>query len=179
MSPVRVGLAGLGVTNELFAVGTFPWVGLTLAFSFGFYGLVRKKIMVDSLVGLGVESLLLLPLAVGYLAWLYLAGVGSMAAGNGAEVALLALGGPLTVIPLVAFAAAAMRLPLTTLGFFQYLAPGNPEFNPLHLNYCAQPVFCIPKIDESIYGQKVCFCCRNHPRRPGFYYSPVSITGSG
>jgi chloramphenicol-sensitive protein RarD len=118
-----VGLAGVGVLNELFAVGVFPWVGLTLAFSFGFYGLVRKKIMVDSLVGLGVESLLLLPLAAGYLVWLYLTGVGSMAAGNGAEVAMLALGGPLTVIPLVAFAAAALRLPLTTLGFFQYLAP--------------------------------------------------------
>lgn len=118
-----VALAGVGVLNELIAVGVFPWVGLTLAFSFGFYGLVRKKIMVDSVVGLGVESLLLLPLAVGYLIWLYAAGVGSMAAGNGGEVALLALGGPLTVIPLVAFAAAALRLPLTTLGFFQYLAP--------------------------------------------------------
>jgi chloramphenicol-sensitive protein RarD len=120
---VAVGLAGVGVLNELFAVGVFPWVGLTLAFTFGFYGLVRKKIMVDSLVGLGVESLLLLPLAAGYLIWLYLSGVGSMAAGSGSEVALLALGGPLTVIPLVAFAAAALRLPLTTLGFFQYLAP--------------------------------------------------------
>ncbi len=120
---IALGLAVLGVTNELLAVGVFPWVGLTLAFSFGFYGLVRKKIMVDSLVGLGVESLLLLPLAAGYLIWLWLAGQGSMASGSLSEVALLALGGPLTVIPLVAFAAAAMRLPLTTLGFFQYLAP--------------------------------------------------------
>ncbi len=120
---IAVGLAGVGVLNELVSVGVFPWVGLTLAFTFGCYGLVRKKIMVDSLVGLGVESLLLLPLAAGYLIWLYLNGVGSMAAGSGTEVALLALGGPLTVIPLVAFAAAAMRLPLTTLGFFQYLAP--------------------------------------------------------
>lgn len=120
---VAVGLAAIGVLNELFAVGVFPWVGLTLAFTFGFYGLVRKKIMVDSIVGLGVESLLLLPLAAGYLIWLYFAGLGSMAAGNTTEVALLAIGGPLTVIPLVAFAAAALRLPLTTLGFFQYLAP--------------------------------------------------------
>jgi chloramphenicol-sensitive protein RarD len=118
-----VGLAGAGVLNELVTVGIFPWVGLTLAFTFGFYGLVRKKILVDSVVGLGVETLLLLPLAGGYLIWLYLAGVGSMAAGDPREVALLALGGPLTVIPLVAFAAAALRLSLTTLGFFQYLAP--------------------------------------------------------
>ncbi len=116
-------LAGAGVANELFAVGVFPWVGLTLAFTFGFYGLVRKKIMVDSVVGLGVESLLLLPLAGGYLIWLSMAGRGSVASGNVGEIALLALGGPLTVIPLVAFAAAALRLSLTTLGFFQYLAP--------------------------------------------------------
>lgn len=118
-----VGIVALGVVNELVAVGVFPWVGLSLAFTFGFYGLVRKKIMVDSLVGLGVESLLLLPLAGAYLIWLGLAGQGSLAAFNYSEVALLALGGPLTVIPLVAFAAAALRLSLTTLGFFQYLAP--------------------------------------------------------
>ncbi len=116
-------LAGFGVLNELLAVGVFPWVGLTLAFTFGFYGLVRKKIAVDSVVGLGVETLLLLPLAVGYLLWLTVLGEGSLAAGEGSEVALLSLGGPLTVIPLVAFAAAALRLPLTVLGFFQYLAP--------------------------------------------------------
>lgn len=120
---LAVGLALLGVANELVAVGVFPWVGLTLALTFGFYGLVRKKIMVDSLVGLGVESLLLLPLAAGYLLWLWLEGQGSMAAGNMNEVLLLSLGGPLTVIPLVAFAAAALRMPLTSLGFFQYLAP--------------------------------------------------------
>ncbi|MEM8769627.1 MAG: EamA family transporter RarD, partial [Pseudomonadota bacterium] len=118
-----VTLAGFGVLNELLAVGVFPWVGLTLAFTFGFYGLVRKKIAVDSVVGLGVETLLLLPLAIGYLLWLTALGQGSLAAGEGAEVAWLALGGPLTVIPLVAFAAAALRLPLTVLGFFQYLAP--------------------------------------------------------
>jgi len=120
---VAVLLATAGVANELIAVGIFPWVGLSLALSFGFYGLVRKKIAVDSVVGLGVETVLLLPLAAGYLVVISLRGDGSIAAGDPAEVALLALGGLLTVIPLVAFAAAALRLSLTALGFFQYLAP--------------------------------------------------------
>ena len=120
---VAVLLATAGVANELIAVGIFPWVGLSLALSFGFYGLVRKKIAVDSVVGLGVETVLLLPLAAGYLVVISLRGDGSIAAGDPSEVALLALGGLLTVIPLVAFAAAALRLSLTALGFFQYLAP--------------------------------------------------------
>lgn len=120
---LAVGLAALGVANELVAAGVVPWVGLTLALTFGTYGLVRKKIAVDSVVGLGVETLLLLPLAAGYLLWLGLRGEGTLTHGTDAEVALLALGGPFTVIPLVAFAAAALRLPLTALGFFQYIAP--------------------------------------------------------
>ena len=120
-------LAAAGVVNELVAVGVFPWVGLSLALSFGFYGLVRKKIAVDSVVGLGVETVLLLPLALGYLLLITVRGEGSVAgllvSGDPTEVALLALGGLVTVVPLVAFAAAALRLPLTVLGFFQYLAP--------------------------------------------------------
>ena len=84
---------------------------------------MRKKIVVDSVIGLGVETVLLLPLALGYLIWLTVHGEGSIAAENYSEVALLALGGLLTAIPLVAFAAAALRLTLTVLGFFQYLAP--------------------------------------------------------
>ena len=120
---LAVAAAAMGVINELLVVGVIPWVGLTLAFTFGFYGLVRKKIVVDAVIGLGVETALLLPLALGYLIWLTAQGAGSIAAGANSEVAMLALGGVLTVIPLVAFGAAALRLTLTTLGFFQYLAP--------------------------------------------------------
>jgi len=116
-------IAAAGVLNELITFGALPWAGLTLAATFGFYGLVRKKIAADAVVGLGVETVLLLPLALGYLMLITWQGEGSLAAGETSEVALLALGGLLTVLPLVAFAAAALRLPLTTLGFFQYLAP--------------------------------------------------------
>ncbi len=118
-----VALACLGVVNEVVSVGVLPWAGLALAFTFGFYGLVRKKLAVDATVGLAVETTLMLPLAVGYLTMLTLTGQGSLAAGDTDQLGLLAMGGVVTVFPLVCFAAAALRLPLTMLGFFQYLAP--------------------------------------------------------
>jgi chloramphenicol-sensitive protein RarD len=120
---VALALAALGVVNEIWAVGVLPWVGLTLAISFGFYGLVRKRLAVDPVVGLGVESTLVLPLAIGYLTVTALHGGGAIVRGDGTELSLLSLGGPITVIPLVCFAAAAVRMPLSVLGFFQYLAP--------------------------------------------------------
>jgi len=116
-------LAALGVANEVVAVGVVPWMGLALAFSFGIYGLVRKRLALDSAVGLGVETALLLPLALGYLAITAVTGGGALARGAPDELALLALAGPVTVLPLVCFAAATLRLPLSVLGFFQYLAP--------------------------------------------------------
>lgn len=120
---VAMALAALGVLNEVVAVGVLPWVGLFLAASFGLYGLVRKRLAVDPVVGLGVESTLVLPLAGGYLLFGALAGGGALGRMDPSEVALLSLGGPVTVAPLVFFAAAAVRMPLSVLGFFQYLAP--------------------------------------------------------
>ncbi|MEZ5559077.1 MAG: EamA family transporter RarD [Pseudomonadales bacterium] len=120
---VAVVLAMLGVVNEIVGVGVLPWAGLLLALSFGCYGLVRKRLGVDSAVGLGVETLLMLPLALGYLGWAWLHGGGALARGDTVELGLLAAGGLVTVFPLVCFAAAALRLPLSVLGFFQYLAP--------------------------------------------------------
>jgi chloramphenicol-sensitive protein RarD len=114
---LAVGLASAGVAFELVVRGVLPWAGLTLAISFGFYGLVRKRIRIDSAVGLGVETALLLPFAAGYLA------LAATAQLDAARIGLLAAGGLVTTLPLVCFAAAAMRLPLVTLGFFQYLAP--------------------------------------------------------
>ncbi|MFU8814510.1 MAG: EamA family transporter RarD [Pseudomonadales bacterium] len=120
---VALVLAAAGVANEVLAVGVVPWVGLALAVSFGLYGLVRKWLAVDSAVGLGVETALVLPLALVYLIYAGMAGEGALLRAVPAEMALLALSGPVTVIPLVCFAAAALRLPLSVLGFFQYLAP--------------------------------------------------------
>jgi chloramphenicol-sensitive protein RarD len=116
-------LAVLGVVNEIVGVGVLPWMGLTLALTFGFYGLVRKRLAVDSSVGLGVETLLMLPVAVAWLVVTGMEGSGTLANGTWAQITLLAFAGLVTVVPLVCFAAAAGRLPLSTLGFFQYLAP--------------------------------------------------------
>jgi chloramphenicol-sensitive protein RarD len=112
------GVLWLGVT-----VGRAPWISLTVAFSFGFYGLLRKVAPVGALTGLTVETLLLLPLAAGYLIARLATGRATFLSGNHALDALLVMAGPVTAIPLLLFAAAARRLPLSTLGFLQYLSP--------------------------------------------------------
>lgn len=116
-----VGLAFTAVLLEVAALGEVPWLALVLAFSFGFYGLLRKQLGVASSAGLGVEATLLLPFALGYL---MIAGASADAPARSlAQVLMLGLGGLVTVAPLIWFASAAARLPLTVLGFFQYLAP--------------------------------------------------------
>ena len=116
---LAVSLAAIGVGLELIARASLPWLGLTLAFSFGLYGLLRKQVNVPAVVGLSIETIVLAPLAVGFLIWLGLSdGVRELE-----DILSLGLGGLVTVVPLVCFAAAAIRLPLTTLGFIQYLAP--------------------------------------------------------
>jgi chloramphenicol-sensitive protein RarD len=120
---VAVGLAVLGVVNQTVAVGYLPWVSLALAFSFGFYGLIRKTVPVESLEGLTVEALLLAPLSLGYIIYLTSTGAGAfLHQGIGLDL-LLILAGPLTAIPLLLFAAGARLVRLSTMGFLQYLAP--------------------------------------------------------
>ena len=116
---LAVSLAAIGVGSELIARASLPWLGLTLAFSFGLYGLLRKQVNVPAVVGLSIETIMLTPLAVGFLVWL---GVND-GAREFNDILSLGLGGLVTVVPLVCFAAAAIRLPLSTLGFIQYLAP--------------------------------------------------------
>ncbi|WP_428635021.1 EamA family transporter RarD [Sedimenticola sp.] len=120
---VAILLALCGVANEVVTVGRLPIIALTLAVTFGLYGLVRKKLAVDPLLGLTVETLLLAPLALGYLAWLGYQGSLHFAHDSPLLDLLLALGGVVTTLPLVCFAAAANRLPLTTIGVLHYLAP--------------------------------------------------------
>ena len=108
----------LGAVLNLAVRGAgFPWVAVSLAGSFGFYGLVRKKVDVNSLHGLTVESAILLPFAVVMLAWL---SWGKTSAGTWG---ILSLSGIITAVPLLFFGAAVRRLPLSTLGFLQYLGP--------------------------------------------------------
>jgi chloramphenicol-sensitive protein RarD len=116
-------LACSGVLAQLLVFGSLPWVALAVAFSFGFYGLLRKQIPVESILGLFVETLLLLPFALIYLLWLQYSGELHFAHQPWHLDALLILGGVVTSVPLLLFAAGARRLPLMMMGFMQYLVP--------------------------------------------------------
>ena len=118
-----VGLAGLGVVWLTVLAGQLPWIGLTLAVSFGTYGLQRKTAAIDSLGGLTLETLLLLPLAGGFLLTLAASGQDSWRGGGLSLQALLVAAGPITALPLLAFAAGARRIPLSLVGILQYLGP--------------------------------------------------------
>jgi chloramphenicol-sensitive protein RarD len=116
-------LAGAGVLYLTLSLGQFPWVALTLAFTFGLYGLVRKITPVSALVGLAVETLLLFPPAVGYLTYLHVTHKGAfLSVGMSTDLLLMATA-LATALPLLLFTLGARRLNLSTLGFMQYLVP--------------------------------------------------------
>jgi chloramphenicol-sensitive protein RarD len=120
---IAVAIAAGGVLWLAVHVGQLPWIPLTLATSFGLYGLLRKVAPVGALTGLTIETGLLLPFTSAYLAWAIASGRAAFLAGNPSLDAALLLAGPVTAFPLLMFAAAARRLPLSTLGFLQYLSP--------------------------------------------------------
>lgn len=161
---VSVALATVGVGYLTLRYGQVPWIALILATSFGFYGLVRKTARVDSLVGLTLETMLLAPAMGLYLLVLTLAGDGVFAQGPPRLSLLLVLGGVVTAVPLLCFAAAARRLRLATVGLLQYIAPtfqfflavvafGEP-FTQAHaisftLIWCALAIYSIDAIRAS------------------------------
>jgi chloramphenicol-sensitive protein RarD len=120
---VAVALAVVGVGWLALRSAAAPWLSLVLALTFGFYGLLRKRVPAGALAGVTVETTLLLPLVGTYLVHQWWVGRGSFLAGNPKLDALLVLAGPVTAIPLLLFAGAARRLPLYMLGFLQYLSP--------------------------------------------------------
>jgi chloramphenicol-sensitive protein RarD len=120
---VAVVLAAAGMSWLAIHLGQPPWISLALAVSFGLYGLVRKVAPVGALTGLTVETLLLVPFALGTLAFKLATARAVFLSGDTRLDVLLVLAGPLTALPLLCFAGAARRLPLSTLGFLQYLSP--------------------------------------------------------
>ena len=120
---VAVALAGLGVLQLTLQADTFPWIALSLVISFGFYGLVRKTAPADALLGSNLETSFLLPPAIAYLVFLGVRGEATFTALDGTTLVFLAGTGLMTALPLLWFSNAARRLPLSTLGFFQYIAP--------------------------------------------------------
>jgi chloramphenicol-sensitive protein RarD len=119
---MAVGLAALGVVLLVIRVGRFPWLALTLAFSFGSYGLVRKRAAIDPVVGLLVETSLLAPLAallIGLRAWQGTGGLGR----DAPTTLLLLLAGVITALPLIWFAHGVRNLRLATMGLVQFVTP--------------------------------------------------------
>jgi chloramphenicol-sensitive protein RarD len=119
---LAVFVALAGVAFLIFSYGQLPWVSLVLATSFSIYGLLRKKVTVDSMPGLLIESCILLPFALLY--WLIMdTSSGNMLANSSDLNITLMLAGVVTTAPLLCFTAAARRIRYTTLGFFQYIGP--------------------------------------------------------
>jgi chloramphenicol-sensitive protein RarD len=120
---VAVALASIGVLVQLIYFGSIPLLSLALAASFGFYGLLRKKVNIDAKSGLLVETAILLPIALGYLFITLDSSTTSMLTNTLDLNLLLVAAGIVTTIPLLCFAGSAVRIPFSILGFFQYIGP--------------------------------------------------------
>ncbi|MBZ6068173.1 EamA family transporter RarD [Aeromonas schubertii] len=118
-----VALATLGVLVQLVAFGSLPWIALVLASTFALYGLIRKKLALDALTGLLLETLIMLPAAAVYLWGIADSPTSHLGANPASLNLLLVAAGLVTTVPLLCFTAAATRLKLSTLGFFQYIGP--------------------------------------------------------
>jgi chloramphenicol-sensitive protein RarD len=120
---IAVGIATVAVVGLAVEYGHPPWIALVLAFSFGTYGLAKKQADVDAVESLTFETLVLAPVALGYLFWLGASGDSHFTGHGTGHVLLLASSGIVTAVPLLCFGAAAIRVPMTTLGLLQYMTP--------------------------------------------------------
>ena len=118
-----VAIATVGVLWLAFLHGDPPWIALALAFSFAFYGLIRKIAHVDAIPGLAIESLILLLPALAWLGWAQWQGVAAFLDGDIRSDVLLVVGGALTALPLIGFAYGARRISYSLVGILQYIAP--------------------------------------------------------
>ncbi len=120
---IAIVIATVAVVQLTFDYGRPPWVALALAFSFGTYGLMKKKADVGAVEGLAIETMILAPVALGYLVFLHADGSGTFGREGLLHALLIAGSGVVTAIPLLLFGGAATRVPMTTLGMLQYVAP--------------------------------------------------------
>ncbi|MGH3496535.1 MAG: EamA family transporter RarD [Nocardioidaceae bacterium] len=126
MRPVQwaaLAVAAAAVVELTIDYGRLPWIALTLAFSFGTYGLMKKKAAVGAVEGLTLETLTLAPLALIYLGYSQAAGTATFAHDGWLNAVLIAGTGAVTAIPLLLFGGSATRIPLTMVGILQYIAP--------------------------------------------------------
>lgn len=118
-----IALAALGVLLQIVLVGHLPWIALSLAVTFALYGLSRRKSPLGSLPGLALESVIVLPFALGALVWLSTSGTPVFGRGTAGDFLLMFMAGASTAAPLLTFAYAARHLKFSTLGLLQFLAP--------------------------------------------------------
>ena len=147
MQLAAVSLAAIGVLVLTVSGGEFPAIALSLALLFAAYGVIRKRVVIGAMPGLFVETLVLLPISLVWLAALARAGDMVFGATGPGMNMLLLIAGPLTVIPLLFFALAARRLSLTTIGFMQFLAPT--------LQFCVGLYYG----EELTLPRTICFVC--------------------
>lgn len=120
---VSIGLATCAVAYQVFLLGELPWIALTLACCFSTYSVLRKQIPVDSVSGLLIETLWLLPISLVYMGWLFSQDQFQILSADTHMVWLLLFAGLVTSLPLLAFASGARRLSLTLIGLLQYIGP--------------------------------------------------------
>ena len=122
---VAIGLSAVAVLVIAIGYGSFPWIALAIAFSFGLYGLIKKRVgdRVDALSGLTIETLWLAPVAIGGLVLVSVTSGITIGTVSTLQTVAMLLAGVVTAVPLLLFAGAARRLPLTTIGLVQYLTP--------------------------------------------------------
>lgn len=120
-----IGMGVIAVVVLAIGYGSVPWIALSLAFSFGLYGFVKKRVgsRVDAVSSLSIETAVLAPIAAGVLFWLTSSGSATLTTEGAGHFWIMVASGAITSIPLIFFGAAARRLPLTTIGLLQYLAP--------------------------------------------------------
>jgi chloramphenicol-sensitive protein RarD len=123
MQWLAIGLAVTGVLVQIITLGYLPWIALVLSCSFGLYGLLRKKLHLNALVGLLIETVIMLPVAAIYLFVLADSATSDLSNNPITLNLLLLCAAFITTVPLLCFNNAAIRLPLSTLGFFQYIGP--------------------------------------------------------
>lgn len=123
MQLAAITCAFIGVASMVYSFGKFPWVSLTLAFTFALYGLLKKILPVSALTSIMLETLLITPLALVYEYSLWQQGVSFYASGNLQVIMMLTGAGVVTAIPLLFFTAGARLLPLKIIGFLQYISP--------------------------------------------------------
>lgn len=120
---IAIAIAACGVVWLAVLAGRVPWIGLTLALTFGAYGLAKKTARLGAVEGLTLETALLFPFALAALLWLDAHGQNALSSGGVGIRWLLIASGPLTALPLLMFSSGARRIPLTTLGLLQYITP--------------------------------------------------------